>query len=107
MLVYLFVVLSVMNGSSQSSMAVFTAGHAVSKPSTVLLGKARHRRFNLPWIKQKNQPAQIVQNCKLSGTRLSYSSILQCITKNQGYICIFVAPRARPLSAMLFNENLR
>ena len=46
-----------MNGSYQSSMAVFTAGHAVSKPSTVLLGKARHRRFNLPWIKQKKQLA--------------------------------------------------
>ena len=49
-----FYVLSVMNGSSQgSSMEVFTAGHAVSTPSTVLLGKARHRRCNLPSIKHK------------------------------------------------------
>jgi hypothetical protein len=72
-----------------------TAGHAVSNKSTVLLGKACHRRFNLPGIKQKKKTAQIVQNCKISGAILYqpeqyqirfYSSILQCIIKNQDKI---------------------
>jgi hypothetical protein len=69
--VYLFVVLSVMNGSSQSSMAVVTAGHGVSKPSTVL-AKAGRRRFKHPSIKQKNQPEIQVNNI-IHGSYLVFS----------------------------------